>query len=1611
MIVFNRENRVTARTGTTPDRLKLAFAVLLGLVLAVAACWPQTATAQAVHPLGARGSMGLGTPNGDFTVAQDDLEVKVPGGYVRINRDFDGGEWAFNRQWSGLTTRNFSQGLYFSATNSNCTTIDGITTCDSTAQSGAISRARELGTIKTRVVNDPTFGRDAEGNPLPAGFRHEALARKGVVFSPNSDGSVYVSSKHPRYLVRPAPVPTLSASSSPDNHPVAGKPGQGGAATSNVSGYRWVDRSGQWIEYDNLGRISSYGDRNNVRVWFQYGGHGELERVLDDNGRTVFTLLYADNGGRITEVRDHTAPSVRRVRYEYDSNDRLARVIDARGNTTRFHYGSNPLNGTDNRNKIIKVADAEGRELRIDYGPTGRIEKLTAADGGETTIDYGYDKLKKEFSVTLKLPQTDSGSTIDSQRFDIEGRLIYREVNGKVVLTGQGGSRSMIYIDERNGSTEIQRDNFGEVTKITYPDGSSMSYSYESGSTDLREMTDAAGVIYRYAYDNRGNLIKSTVAAGRPEQQVRDYVYNARGEVETATIKGGANPDGSSDSDVQIRLAYDDQGNVDEFTDGENKVWRYDHDHQGNRTSVVDPLGHEWTTQFDAHGNLVRETDPTQISWQYGYDATDKSTSVTDGRGKVSRQGYDSVGRANTLTDPYGATFTDSYDLAGRLRHRADASGQASSLSYDAAGRIVKVVDGGGLDTLLSYTEVNGQDQGARQPSSIRYPTFERKFRFDSRKRPVQQTELLPDDARVNGIAYDVMGRIKTLTDPNGHARNYEYDALGRLTAVIDQLGNTVSLAYDHRNNVIAVTDQNDKTTRFAYDGRGLLVRETNPLGQVFRYVYDDAGNPIESIRPDGARETNGYDAAGRLLSRKTYRADGGLELEDSFSWDAADNLKTWSTSGAQGVLEYDDADRLLSEAVTLGTVTLTRSYTYYPNGDVKTYTGPDGITLSYTYDGYGGLARLDIPNEGSISITERHWTAPKKVILPGGSVQEIERDGLLNITRLKVRNPNQATVFELVNRYGKLSELTSREADGKETGFEYDDALRLVKADPSFIAGTSETFVLDKAGNRTQYSAVSGAWVYDDANRLQSRGSFSYSYDAAGNLTRRVDTSKSEPQRTTHFVYDALNRLVQIRNGNDQLVARYSYDPFDNRLSKELADGQKTFFLHGEEGLLAEADASGTVVRSYGWNPDGLYSTDPMFQHTGGQYYYYHNDHMGTPWRVTNRAGAVVWSATDYTAYGTAKLASGAQIEQPWRFPGQYLDTESGLHYNLRRYYDADTGRYVSEDPLRFDSAINFYPYAKNSPSNLIDPTGEVAFLIPLVGNYLRCVLGCMAWSALGDLVQGECISLDALPDCAKDCILGMLPIPKPCKFRGMLNGVLAGGSALSGTGLVDGAGSGLADMTNSFPGSTLVMTPDGHKRIDEVRPGDEVVAYAEWLDVSRPEKVTDVIVSHRQQTLVTVTLQNGNSVVVTGGHPMHTPEGWRAAQLLLAGGRLNIRGNDGDLAAVVIAKVESRTDVIPAYNLEVANSHTFFVGEDGILTHNCPKRKYTPKQHRSAWEKKNGKPWPKTEDGKNYHGHHEPPLAEGGQDILGEVNPMHPNDHKALHQQRGDFKKWGAR
>jgi large repetitive protein len=139
------------------------------------------------------------------------------------------------------------------------------------------------------------------------------------------------------------------------------------------------------------------------------------------------------------------------------------------------------------------------------------------------------------------------------------------------------------------------------------------------------------------------------------------------------------------------------------------------------------------------------------------------------------------------------------------------------------------------------------------------------------------------------------------------------------------------------------------------------------------------------------------------------------------------------------------------------------------------------------------------------------------------------------------------------------------------------------------------------------------------------------------------------------------------------------------------------------------------------------------VFMVDDGEFSFYHNDHLGTPQKMTDMDGDVVWSAT-YGTFGDATVDPDSTVTSNSRFPGQYFDEETGLHYNWLRYYDPEVGRYANKDVIDSVSNVkNLYKYSKNNTLRYADPKGDNPLLVAAA---IGAVVG-MGTNAVMQIIQ----------------------------------------------------------------------------------------------------------------------------------------------------------------------------------------------------------------------------------------------------------------------------------
>ncbi|MCP4627640.1 MAG: hypothetical protein GY850_29605, partial [bacterium] len=152
------------------------------------------------------------------------------------------------------------------------------------------------------------------------------------------------------------------------------------------------------------------------------------------------------------------------------------------------------------------------------------------------------------------------------------------------------------------------------------------------------------------------------------------------------------------------------------------------------------------------------------------------------------------------------------------------------------------------------------------------------------------------------------------------------------------------------------------------------------------------------------------YDDAERLVRIRYFEDADHVNPSKTvtFSYDRAGNLTGYNDGTTSAVYTYDDLYRKLSETVNYGSFEKTSTYTYYRNGLKKTFTGPDGITYTYTYDDNNQLTGVNIPGAGYITFSAYKWNRPTEVILPGGSRKQYEYDPLMRVKSIAAKDPAQ---------------------------------------------------------------------------------------------------------------------------------------------------------------------------------------------------------------------------------------------------------------------------------------------------------------------------------------------------------------------------------------------------------------------------------------------------------------------------------------------------------------------------------------------------------------------------------------------------------------------------
>jgi RHS repeat-associated protein len=356
--------------------------------------------------------------------------------------------------------------------------------------------------------------------------------------------------------------------------------------------------------------------------------------------------------------------------------------------------------------------------------------------------------------------------------------------------------------------------------------------------------------------------------------------------------------------------------------------------------------------------------------------------------------------------------------------------------------------------------------------------------------------------------------------------------------------------------------------------------------------------------------------------------------------------------------------------------------------------TAPDGFTTHYSYDSRNRLTSLS----GLSGLTSYNYDPLSRRIartLPNGTNTSYTYDAAGRLTSL-TESVSSVPLSSFDYSYNALGNRVSATDVGNTSTFTYDALNRLVTVAPTTPTVDAEFYLYDAAGRRLA-SHRSSLHKYDAANRLVEDDRFLCSYNPNGNLISKSDKASG---LATQYSYSVDNQLVRI-DFPDGTTARYRYDPRGRRIEKDV-NGIVSRYIYDGEDILFELDSGNNVTARFVHGPR---LDEPISVTRSSETYFFNFDALGSVVSLTDAAGTIV-KAYRYDSFGRSSDLTG--FVNSYSFTGREFDSEAGLYYYRSRYYDAETGRFLQEDPIRFaGGSTDLYAYVLNDPLNWVDPFG----------------------------------------------------------------------------------------------------------------------------------------------------------------------------------------------------------------------------------------------------------------------------------------------------------------
>ncbi|MEZ2603178.1 RHS repeat-associated core domain-containing protein [Kluyvera intermedia] len=950
--------------------------------------------------------------------------------------------------------------------------------------------------------------------------------------------------------------------------------------------------------------------------------------------------------------------------------------------------------------RLERIMDRHLNSLTLLYDATGVLTHIHD-DDHLLVVRLSYEN-ERLHQVWQQSEDDSHERLLVSYVFSAEGQLTdISDANGDVTLRCEYG------------------DIHGLIQALYYPAGRESHYRWQTFDAWTDEAGDARPAHWRVVE----HWIQESAHNDRPPVMLEHYGfdYDVPGQC-LRLVQAGRG---------ESVWRWDAQGQVTAQRDESGAEWTYHWNTARKLLKSIDPLGNTQTFSYDEYGNIavftnalgqktaitwlpgfsfpLRWIQPGQVVWSYEYNSVGDVISMTDPEGHITRLEWDTDGNNTVVHDAKGNALRYGYNRRGQVTAYRDCSERVTRWRYDEWGRVTQHINAESHATHYGYTATD---------------------------------------------------RLHTLTRPDGEFMQFEYDAAGELVRHQDY-GRVLTLfTRNARGQVTQRTDPGGYTLRYEYDPLGRLKRLFNEKGEAYRFEYDAQDNLIQETGLTGIQKTYRRDALGQVLTQTETPAEGGTPVLTHFEYDALGRQTARETPSrrteyhyalhqttvlditAEGNaalrFDYDSQGRLLAEHNHSGVY----RHEYDALGNRTAEHLPGGQTLRHLYYGSGHLLQTHLESDCGREVIAEYErdVLHREIRRTQGTLSQYRAYNICgHLTRQSCgrKRPELATPL-LDFRYHRDARdnllrvsgqyhpgLPERDRDTgalQEDVFSYDARGQVVHHEQD---GHGRTFSYDAAMNGLGDSGYRQSPGLPDApgNRLTACKEYRYRWDGFGRLAQRDNVSTGVKQR---LHYDDSHRLIRVELLNDREWSKveFSYDALDRRTEKRVWRHNSTPPVHtvfewsgmrlcGERNDKVPLAHTLYLYEEGSWQP--LARVD---SYRGGsvpqqRVLYYHSLPNGFAPCLTNSEGEIVWRGR-MQLWGTLRTEENRESysmhpAHNLRFAGQYLDRETGLHYNTFRYYAPECGRFTQLDPVGLRGGLNLYQYAPN-PLSWIDPLGLAA-------------------------------------------------------------------------------------------------------------------------------------------------------------------------------------------------------------------------------------------------------------------------------------------------------------